>query len=91
MSETQATPVPINGKFGDDFVTHLVVVMSNDPMTEVAKKIAHHAVGKRIKPRDLPMAVYCDGEIMPASGTVQEVGIEPLQYVFVDYIDAAQG
>src|SRR5258708_8421655 len=41
-------PVPINAKFDDDFVTQLVVVLDTDTMREVAAKVAHHVVGKRL-------------------------------------------
>jgi toluene monooxygenase system protein B len=42
-------PVPINAKFDDDFVTQLVVVLDTDTMCEVATKVAHHVVGKRLQ------------------------------------------
>ena len=41
-------PVPINAKFDDDFVTQLVVVLDTDTMQDVAAKVAHHVVGKRL-------------------------------------------
>jgi toluene monooxygenase system protein B len=84
MSEAQ--PVPLNAKFGNDFVTQLVVVMSNDTMDEVAKKVAHHVVGRRIRPQNREMAVFHEGQAMAKTATVQEVGIEPMQYLFVNYI-----
>jgi hypothetical protein len=49
--------VPINAKFGDDFVTQLVVVLDTDTMREVAAKVAHHVVGKRLPARDADMVV----------------------------------
>jgi hypothetical protein len=36
--------VPINAKFDDDFVTHLVVVLGTDTMREVAAKVAAGAL-----------------------------------------------
>ncbi len=86
---TEPQPVPINAHFGDDFVHWLVVVTTADTMAEVAQKVAHFAVGKRLWPRDLPMAVYLDGERQPDQATVAEAGIAPLSYVFVDYVQAA--
>lgn len=83
MSEPQL--VPVNAKFGDDFVTHLVLLTSADTMAEVAQKIAHHSVGKRVKPREAKMVVYYQGKAVPAEQTVTEAGIAPLQYVFVNY------
>lgn len=81
-------PVPINARFGNDFVTQLVLVLDTDTMTEVAEKVAHHVVGKRIAPRDLPMAVTYDGQIVEQGLTVTEAGIQPLKNVYVDYVEA---
>ena len=84
MSEHQA--IPLNAKFGNDFTMQLVVVMSNDTMDEVAKKVAHHVVGRRVRPQNRDMAVYYEGRAIPRSMTAQEAGIAPLQYLFVDYV-----
>jgi toluene monooxygenase system protein B len=84
MSDPQ--PIPLNAKFGNDFVTQLVVVMSNDTMDEVAKKVAHHVVGRRIRPQNREMAVYYEGCAIPRANTVQEAGIAPMQYLFVNYV-----
>ena len=84
MSEPQ--PIPLNAKFGNDFVTQLVVVMSSDTMDEVAKKVAHHVVGRRNRPQNREMAVYYEGRAVPKANTVQEAGIAPMQYLFVNYI-----
>ena len=85
MSEPQ--PVPVSGKFGNDFVAHMVVLMTTDTIAEAAAKVAHHAVGKRIAPRDLPMALYVEGRRLPDDRTVGDAGIAPLSYVFVDYVE----
>jgi toluene monooxygenase system protein B len=77
--------IPINAKFGDDFVMQLVVVTSADTMAEVAQKVAHHSVGKRIKPEPRDLVVYYEGRAVAAHITVNEAGIRPLQHVFVDY------
>jgi toluene monooxygenase system protein B len=77
--------VPINAKFGDDFVTHVVVITSADSMAEVARKIARHSVGKRIRPQTMEMVVHYEGRVVAAHTTVAEAGIRPLQHVFVDY------
>ena len=77
--------IPINAKFGDDFVMHVIVITSADTMAEVAQKVAHHSVGKRVKPQPRDMVVYYQGSALAAHTTVTEVGIRPLQHVFVDY------
>ncbi len=85
MPEPQ--PVPINAKFDDDFVTQLVVVLDTDTMREVAAKVAHHVVGKRLPARDADMVVRYQGRELPSDMTVTEAGIEPLQDVFVDWLE----
>jgi toluene monooxygenase system protein B len=85
MPEPQ--PVPINAKFDDDFVTQLVVVLDTDTMREVAAKVAHHVVGKRLPARDADMVVRYRGYALPSDMTVTEAGIEPLQNVYVDWVE----
>ena len=85
MSDPQ--PVPINAKFDDDFVTQLVVVLDTDTMREVAAKVAHHVVGKRLPARDADMVVRYQGHILSADLTVAEAGIAPLQNVYVGWIE----
>ena len=83
MTEPQL--IPINAKFGDDFVMQLVFVTTADTMAEVAQKVAHHVVRKRITPQDRVMVVYCDGRPVAEDATVAQVGIGPGQHVLVDY------
>ena len=80
-------PVPINAKFGDDFVTQLVVVLDTDTMREVAAKVAHHVVGKRLPARDADMVVRYQGHDLSPDVTVAEAGIAPLQNVYVGRIE----
>jgi toluene monooxygenase system protein B len=80
-------PVPINAKFGDDFVTQLVVVLDTDTMREVAAKVAHHVVGKRLPARDADMVVRYQGHDLSPDVTVAEAGIAPLQNVYVDWVE----
>ena len=80
-------PIPINAKFDDDFVTQLVVVLDTDTMREVATKVAQHVVGKRQPARDADMVVRYQGRSLPPNMTVAEVGITPLQNVYVDWVE----
>lgn len=83
---TGTNSIPINSRFGTDFVTHLVMIAPEDTMAEVAKKVAHHSVGKRLAPEARSMRVYYEGRPVAADATVTQVGIAPLQHVFVDYM-----
>jgi toluene monooxygenase system protein B len=80
-------PVPINAKFGDDFVTQLVLVLDTDTMREVAAKVAHHVVGKRLPNRDADMVVRYQGRTLSPDITVAVAGIAPLQNVYVDWVE----
>jgi hypothetical protein len=81
--------IPVNAKFGDDFVIHVVVITPTDTMAEVAQKVARHAVGKRVTPQPRDMVVYYEGRAVPPHMTVKEAGIRPLRHVFVDYVLAS--
>jgi toluene monooxygenase system protein B len=81
--------IPVNAKFGDDFVMHVVVITSADTMAEVAQNVARHSVGKRVRPQPRDMVVYYEGHAVAAHMTVNEAGIRPLQHVFVDYVLAS--
>ncbi|HVZ37093.1 MAG TPA: toluene-4-monooxygenase system B family protein [Polyangiaceae bacterium] len=85
MSEPRT--IPINALFGMDFVSQLVVIASSDTMGEVSQKVAAHVVGKRIAPRDLPMAVYHQDQRLPSEWTAEQAGITPMSFVYVDYVD----
>lgn len=80
-------PVPINAKFGNDFVTLLVLVLDTDTLEEAARKVAHHVVGRRIRPRDAGLVLRVDGKPLSSSLTVAEAGIGPLDSVFVGWAE----
>ena len=80
-------PVPINAKFAGDFVTQLVVILDTDTMGEVAAKVAHHVVGKRVPKRDADMVVSYQGRNLSPDITVAVAGIAPLQNVYVDWVE----
>ena len=77
--------IPINAKFGNDFVMHVVVITSADTMAEVAQKVAHHSIGRRVRSQPREMVVYYEGRAVASHTTAAEAGIRPLQHVFVDY------
>lgn len=83
MAELQ--PLPVNAHFEGDFVTQLVVIMTNDDMNQVAEKVAHHVVGKRLPKRDAGMNVNYEGRKLPNEMTVADAGIGPFQNIFVTW------
>jgi toluene monooxygenase system protein B len=80
-------PVPVNARFDDDFVTQLVLVLETDTMRDVAAKVAHHVVGKRLPHKHRPMVVRYQGRALPADMTVAQAGIAPLQNISVDWVE----
>jgi toluene monooxygenase system protein B len=81
-------PVPVNATFEDDFVTQLILVLETDSMQDVAAKVAHHVVGKRLPDKHLPMVVRYQGRELPADMTVAQAGIAPLQNISIDWVEA---
>jgi toluene monooxygenase system protein B len=88
---SEAFSIPINAKFGNDFVMHVIVVNTSDTMAEVAQKVAYHSVGKRVRPQDRDLVVYYEGRAVANNESVSQVGIGPFQQIFVDYASDSQG
>jgi toluene monooxygenase system protein B len=76
---------PVQGIFDGDFVVLLVPVDTDDPMTVVAEKIAHHVVGRRVAAQDRPMRVRRQGEFLADDATVAESRLSPLDVLEVVY------
>ncbi|GAA4865059.1 toluene-4-monooxygenase system B family protein [Pseudonocardia benzenivorans] len=76
-------PFPIQGIVRGDFVVHLVAVDDQDPMSSVADQVAHHAIGRRLPDTGAPLQVFVGGRELPASITVAESGLQPLDVVEV--------
>ena len=69
---------PIQGIYQDDFVVLLVPIDTEDPMTVVAEKIAHHAAGVRVPPHEGELRVRYEGEFLPPDATVVDAGVPPM-------------
>lgn len=80
---------PVYGRFVGDFVPHLVAVDTDDTMDAVAEKVAVHTVGRRLPRPVTPTGydVYLDGRLIPASTTLGELGLMPLQWLDVTFRD----
>lgn len=85
--EPGGQPVPINAKFDNDLLMQLVLVLDTDTVEEAARKVAHHVVGRRIRPRDAGLVLRVDGKPVPSGLTVAEAGIGPLDSVFVGWAE----
>lgn len=77
--------IPLIGLFHNDFVVQLFVVDEEDTVEQVAGKLAQHAVGLRVREENRKMEVVLDGKPLPAGKKVKEVGITPMDYVWVRY------
>jgi toluene monooxygenase system protein B len=76
---------PVQGIFDGDFVVLLVPVDTDDPMTVVAQKIAHHVVRRRVAARDRQMRIRCKGEFFADETTIAEANLAPLDVLEVVY------
>jgi hypothetical protein len=83
----EPAPVPINALFAGDFITHVVVVMSDDTIDAAAAKVAALVVGSRVAVRDKPYVLHFEGVPVEGTRTVAEAGIAPLSEVFVSYAE----
>ena len=82
---TGPRPVPVNAVFGSDVVAQVVLLMSDDTVARAAEKVAQHSVGRRIRARDGALVLYHDGVAAEPAVTVEEAGIAPRSFVYVDY------
>jgi toluene monooxygenase system protein B len=76
---------PVQGIFDGDFVVLLVPVDDEDPMTIVAEKIAHHAVGRRVAAESGTLQVRHRGAVLADDATVVDAGVGPLDVLQVGY------
>ena len=76
---------PVQGIFDGDFLVELVAVDTEDPMTTVGAKIAHHAVGRRVEAQDRPIEVRLRGTVLDPDATVITAGVAPLDVLVAGY------
>lgn len=75
----------VQGTFEGDFLLLLLPIEETDSMAQVAEKLAHHVVERRVAKQDRPMRVVYEGREIPAETTVAEAGISHWDYVEVAY------
>jgi toluene monooxygenase system protein B len=73
------------GQIQTYFVVLLVPVDTDDPMTVVAQKIAHHVAGRWVAAQDRPMRVRHRGKFLAHEATVAESDLAPLPVLEVVY------
>ncbi|WP_419853613.1 MmoB/DmpM family protein [Candidatus Poriferisodalis sp.] len=79
-------PFPVNAVFGDDFVTQLVLGMTDMTIDQFAEAVAVHSVGKRLRDLGLPKKVIYEGKVLDGDTMLVESGIVPLTNVYVDWV-----
>jgi toluene monooxygenase system protein B len=77
---------PLQAIFDGDFVLLLVPVDDQDSMTQVAEKVAHHAVGRRVAPKDQALQVRHNSRPVAAHETVTTAAFGPLDVIEVGYV-----
>lgn len=76
---------PVQGIFDGDFVVVLAAIDTEDPMSVVGQKIAHHAVDRRVAAQDRPIAVRHNGSVLDPDATVISAGVAPLDVLVAGY------
>lgn len=79
--------IPLQAAFRGDFLVQLIPVDDGDDMATVAAKIAHHSVNLRVAQRNLPMAVWFNGNKLPESMKFSDSGIGVMDYVEAGYVE----
>ena len=79
-------PFPVNAVFGNDFVTQLVLGMTDMTIDQFAEAVAVHSVGKRLPDLGLPKKVIYEGKVLDGDTMLVESGIIPLTNVYVDWV-----
>jgi toluene monooxygenase system protein B len=76
---------PLQAVFDGDFVALVVPVDDTDPMSVVADKVAHHAVGHRVAAQDRPLTVRHNGATLPDDMILSGTQITPMDVIQVGY------
>jgi len=76
---------PVQGIFDGDFVVILAAIDTEDPMSVVGQKIAHHAVDRRVYEQDRPFEVRHNGTVLDPDATVISAGVAPLDVLTAGY------
>jgi toluene monooxygenase system protein B len=77
--------VPLQAAFRGDCLVLLVSVDDRDTMDEVAQKVAHHVIHRRLPAQDAPMRVQYDTRVLPTDLTVAQAGLSLMSFVEVFY------
>lgn len=77
--------LPVQAAVRGDFVVLLVLVDTEDTMDQVAEKVAHHVINRRLPPQDGRPRVRYEGRDLPPDMTVAQAGIGPMKFVEVYY------
>lgn len=77
--------LPVQAAVRGDFVVLLVLVDTEDTMDQVAEKVAHHVVDRRLPPQEGRPVVRVNGQDLPSDTTVAQAGIGPMQFIEVRY------
>ncbi len=76
---------PLTGRYVGDHIPHLVAADTDDTMDELAAKVAHHSVGKKVPmpPGGPVYDVYIGERHIAADVTLGSLGLAPMDWVDV--------
>jgi toluene monooxygenase system protein B len=74
-------PLPITATFAGDIVTLAVLVDDQDTASQVADKIAVHAVGKRVAARNAPVKLRVGGQVLDQDQVFRTHAADSLPHV----------
>lgn len=77
--------LPLTALFEGDVLELLIPVDDADSVESVSAAIAHHVVGHRVAPRDAPIRLRHNGNVLDPTAGIGAFGVGPLDHVEAFY------
>ncbi|MFF0223424.1 toluene-4-monooxygenase system B family protein [Streptomyces sp. NPDC004629] len=76
----------VRAVFDGDLMARLIPVDEADSLAVVARTVADQAIGVTVPPRDRPIGVWHNDNLLDQQNTVRSAGITPMDVVRVAYV-----
>jgi toluene monooxygenase system protein B len=77
--------IPVVSYFQGDIVPTVSLADELGSVEKLATECAVHSVGRRVPPRDQPIQVTFNGEVLDPRTRVSDAGIHPLDAIYLAY------
>ncbi|MFJ8787915.1 toluene-4-monooxygenase system B family protein [Streptomyces sp. NPDC102462] len=76
----------VRAAFDGDVMVRLIPVDDADSLAAVAQAVAQQAVGSTVAPRDRPIGVWHNENLLDQQNTVRAAGIAPMDILRMAYV-----